>query len=125
MTKVDFILCERDGKFGAECSACGEFFTDDKGRKGNNGMTKAIAHAKEKHKSEGGTVGAPPMSTLWSAKVSGVGSRARQEEEILFRERDDWEAAASTAQKLLDASPACKMIGGVIVQVKRVAHLWN
>jgi hypothetical protein len=86
MTKVDFVLVERGGKYGAECSACGEFFTDDKGRKGNNGMSKAIAHAKEKHGSAEGIVGTK-LDTLWSATIRGAG--AKSGEEILFRATDD------------------------------------
>lgn len=53
--RVDFYFVERGRITGAECSACGDFFTDSKGRKGNDCISKCIAHAKEKHQSEGGS----------------------------------------------------------------------
>lgn len=124
MSVVNFSLIERDGKYGAECGICGEFFSDDKGRKGNNGMSKAIAHAKEKHNATSGLVG-PRLDTLWSATVKGSGTNHRAGEEILFRERDDMAAAVATAQTLVDGSNACQLIGATIVQVKKIAHLWN
>jgi hypothetical protein len=51
---VDLVMVQRDGKYGAECTVCNEFFTDDKGRKGNNGISKAIEHCKKAHGSTGG-----------------------------------------------------------------------
>jgi hypothetical protein len=52
---VHFYFAQRNGKPGAECSECREFFTDSKGRKGNDCVSKCIAHAKEKHLSTGGS----------------------------------------------------------------------
>lgn len=63
MTKrVDFYFAEKDGKHGAECSRCGEFFTDSKGRKGNDCMQKCMDHAREKHGSLKGSFTAQPKA---------------------------------------------------------------
>jgi len=56
----DFYFVQRGKKFGVECSACEAFFTDSKGRKGNDCIAKCIAHAKEKHQSVGGELRAKP-----------------------------------------------------------------
>jgi hypothetical protein len=61
------------------------------------------------------------MRTLWSATLQIADGR----EDFLFREQDDFEKAAATAQKLVEGSTACRMVGAVIVEIKRVAHLWN
>ena len=58
--KVDFYFTERDGKAGAECSICGEFFTDSKGRKGNDCIPKCIRHARAKHGATSGGFTAKP-----------------------------------------------------------------
>lgn len=61
------------------------------------------------------------MGTLWKVKLR-IGD---EYQEFLFRQRDDWESAAKTAQDLVDKSAACDMVGATIVAVERVAHLWN
>lgn len=58
--KVNFYFVEKDGKVGAECSACGEVFFDSKGRKGNDCVPKCIDHAHREHKSTGGVLTAKP-----------------------------------------------------------------
>lgn len=62
--KVDFYFVQRDGKYGAGCSACGAFFTDSKGRKGNDCVHKCIEHAKEAHASTGGLFTAKPGTAV-------------------------------------------------------------
>jgi hypothetical protein len=60
-------------------------------------------------------------STLWQCTLR----LATAKEDFLFREKDDFALAAATAANLVDGSPACKMAGAVIIEIKRVAHLWN
>jgi hypothetical protein len=65
------------------------------------------------------------LRTLWKAKLQFPGGRANEEQNFLFRERDDFACAAETAEKLLESHRAAEMAGAYIVAVERVAHLWN
>ena len=67
---------------------------------------------------------APQLRTLWRARLRFAGD-GKAKEEFLFREQDDFSAAAVTAQQLLERSAAAHMAGAEIVAVERVAQLRN
>lgn len=61
------------------------------------------------------------MRTLWRARLR-IGA---EKDEFLFRSSEEWGEASGEAQRLLETSPSCKMVGAVIIAVERVARLWN
>lgn len=60
--------------------------------------------------------------TLWRARLRLPPSG---KDEFLFRSSEEFSDAATTAQELLETSPSCKMVGAEIIEVARVARLWN
>lgn len=63
--------------------------------------------------------------TLWRAKIRFLGGGFRDMQEMLFREIDDVQSAAETAQNLLAGSKASELAGAEIAAIERVGHLWN
>ena len=61
------------------------------------------------------------LRTLWKANLRIQTDKG----DFLFRSSEEFADAAVTAQRLLESSPSCRMVGAVIVGVERVARLWN
>jgi uncharacterized Zn finger protein (UPF0148 family) len=61
--------------------------------------------------------------TLWQATLEFHGSRNRQK--MPFRSSEDFDEASAEASRLLESSPAAEMSSAYIVEIQRVAHLWN
>jgi hypothetical protein len=59
--------------------------------------------------------------TLWRANLR----IQNEKQDFLFRASEDFAEASTLAQKLLDSSPSCQMVGAVIVGIERMARLWN
>lgn len=61
------------------------------------------------------------MRTLWKANL-----RIQHERDnFLFTATEEFEQAARIAEKLLQSSASCRMVGAVIVGIERIDHLWN
>jgi hypothetical protein len=61
------------------------------------------------------------LSVLWKAKLK----IQNETGDFLFRSTEEMLDAAAAAERILQSSPSCKMVGAVIVGVERVAKLWN
>jgi hypothetical protein len=61
------------------------------------------------------------LRTLWKAHLKIQNDKS----EFLFRSSEEFAEASALAQKLVESSPSCHMVGVVIVGIERVAHLWN
>jgi hypothetical protein len=60
--------------------------------------------------------------TLWEATIFIPGG---DEQTFYFRASEDFSLAATTANELVKDSPGCRLVGASIVEVKRIALLWN
>jgi len=58
---------------------------------------------------------------LWKANLR-IGDR---KDWFLYRAGEEFEAAAVTAETLLQQSTAATMVGAVIIGIERQARLWN